>query len=166
MNVLYKRDVISGLFFNEGLVAAEDPDFNFRILKKGYRLLLSNDLWVYHHNPTSVRSVCKKWFNYGKYYPFAYFLNGRWLEGSLLIRIIYFPLLLFGVVMVLWHREYWLYFSVVCCVLPLCYFVIGMRAGIGSCRMLLVFTLVHSIKQLAQIVGIWWGLLGSLLCGK
>lgn len=156
MDVMYKTACIKGLLFNEKLLAAEDPDFNFHIINKGYKLIFSNKLWVYHHNPTKIKQVVKKWFSYGKYYPSPYFLNQLWINFGLWARILYLPLVLLScTVSILLKNPLPLILGLL--LFPLIYFWLGLKVGVYNFYKLLMFVYVHSLKQFAQILGIWWG---------
>lgn len=156
MDVMYKPDCIKGLLFNERLMAAEDPDFNFRIINIGYKLIYSNKLWVFHHNPTKIKQVIKKWFFYGKFYPFPYFLNRQWVNFGLWARILYLPLVILSCLINILMKNS-IPLILILLSFPLIYFWLGLKVGVFNLYKLMMFVLVHSLKQLAQILGIWWG---------
>jgi glycosyltransferase involved in cell wall biosynthesis len=156
MDVMYKPDCIKGVVFNESLMAAEDPDFNFRIIKKGYKLIYSNKLWVFHYNPTEIQHVIKKWFSYGKFYPKPYFLNRKLANFGLWARILYLPLVISACLISIFLKNY-IPLILIVISFPLIYFWLGLKVGIFNFYKLLMFVLVHSLKQFAQILGIWWG---------
>jgi len=157
MNVMYKKSTIADLLFSEDLIAAEDPDFNFRIINRGQKLLYSTDLWVYHHNPTTLRRVWLKWFNYGKFYLLPYFRNSRYKEPRLWLRILYVPFLLSAVVLGMLSGAAMFLAVLIVLSLPFFYGLLGLRLGVRSPTKLVVFSLLHSLKQLAQMLGIWYG---------
>jgi len=157
MDVMYKREAIKDLYFNEKLIAAEDPDFNFRILNKNYKLMYFNELWVYHHNPTTLKEIWKKWYNYGKYYPLPYFWNNRIHNLGLWLRILYFPLLLCLIIFSVFYKEALPFLIIFMCILPLAYIFIGLKTGLRSVKKLVLFSFLHSFKQFVQVIGIWIG---------
>jgi glycosyltransferase involved in cell wall biosynthesis len=163
MNVMYKIECVQNMFFNDKLqyAAAEDTDFNLQIIKKGYKLLYSEDLWVYHYNPTTITQVVRKWFNYGKYYPLPYFWNGQLKDFGLWGRIMYLPLLVFAFVLSVFLKNFIL-FSLMIFSLPVLYLCLGIKLKINKFYRLFVFVVVHSLKQLAQIIGIWYGIITRL----
>jgi glycosyltransferase involved in cell wall biosynthesis len=163
MNVMYKIECIQNMFFNDKLqyAAAEDTDFNLRIIKKGYKLLYSEGLWVYHYNPTTITSVVRKWFNYGKYYPLPYFWNGQLKDFGLWGRIMYLPLLVFTFVLSVFFKNF-IPFGIMIFALPALYLCLGIKLKINKFYKLFVFVVVHSLKQLAQIIGIWYGIITRL----
>ena len=157
---MYKLGCLQDLFFNDKLqfAAAEDTDFNFRIIKKGYKLIYSEDLWVYHHNPTTIIAVIKKWFNYGKYFALPYFWNNQLKDFGLWGRIIYLPLVLSCLIISFFVKNFVIFGSVII-VLPILYFYIGVKLKINNFYKLFLFVFVHSLKQIAQIIGIWYGII-------
>lgn len=51
--------------FDENLMGAEDYDLCLRIRKKGYKCVMNSKAIVYHHNPTNMKSLIRRWFKYG-----------------------------------------------------------------------------------------------------
>ncbi|MBP7435875.1 MAG: glycosyltransferase [Bacteroidales bacterium] len=161
MDVMYRKDVINGLLFDDKLIAAEDPDFNLHLIKMNYSLLYSDELWVYHHNPTTINQVIKKWYNYGKYYPLPYFWNKQLTNFGLWGRILYLPLVLFCLVLSSFIRNF-IPFSLIIFILPFIYFCLGIKLRIKNFYKLFVFITVHSLKQFAQVIGIWVGIISRI----
>ncbi|MEM5843296.1 MAG: glycosyltransferase [Candidatus Aenigmatarchaeota archaeon] len=158
MNVVYRYECIKDIYFNENLIAGEDPDFNFRLIKKGYKLIYSEDLWVYHYHPVTISAIIKKWFNYGKYYPLPYFHNKQLLDIGLWLRLLYLPVLVLLFLLSFFYKKLIFFCLLFITILPLLYLFIGIIARIKSVQKLLIFSFIHSIKQLAHIVGIWVGI--------
>lgn len=66
-NVIYKREVfLKEGGFLEGLWPGEDVEFDYRLKKKGYRLVFNPQAVVYHHRPESLGSFLKMMYRYGK----------------------------------------------------------------------------------------------------
>ena len=165
MDVLYKPECIKGLLFNESLLCAEDPDFNFRLINRGYKLVYSEDLWVFHFNPVKIKQVIRKWFNYGKYYPLPYFLNHRMTNLGLWTRILYIPLVIITCILSFYLKNP-IPIIIVVFLFPVVYLALGIKAGIRNILKLFMFVLVHSMKQFAQMLGIWWGFVYLLISRK
>jgi len=51
--------------FDEELIQGVDTEFFVRMSRKGYRLRLVPDLWVYHPAPVNLRALLHKHFRYG-----------------------------------------------------------------------------------------------------
>lgn len=68
MIVAYKTKILKKIgYFNEHYFpSGEDVDLNYRIRKANYKLLLNPSSRVYHNHPLSIKSLVKKWFDYGK----------------------------------------------------------------------------------------------------
>lgn len=164
MNLMYKYKYIENMFFDERLIAAaaEDTDFNFRLIKKGYKLLYSDELWVYHFNPTTLLEVIKKWFNYGKYYPLPYFWNKRTNDIGLWGRILYLPFIFFIFFLGVYNKNFTLFYFLLL-IIPFFYFCLGIKAGIRNIYKIFMFSFVHSIKQVSQIIGMWYGIISRML---
>lgn len=68
MIAIYKMDILKKIgFYNESYFpSGEDVDLNYRIRKLGRKLLVNPSSRVYHNHPLTLKSLVKKWFNYGK----------------------------------------------------------------------------------------------------
>ncbi|RLJ04202.1 MAG: hypothetical protein DRP18_04975 [Candidatus Aenigmatarchaeota archaeon] len=159
MDVMYRRSAIEGLRFDESLITGEDPEFNFRLGKRGYKLLFSRELWVYHYHPATLGGLLKKWYNYGKQYPLPFFRHKK-MSAGFFARVFYFPLLLIWVLLSFFNQVFLFVLFVQVFLLFLMYFYIGIKTCSG--RVLLVFPFVHTLKQLAQVFGIWVGVVKRL----
>lgn len=68
-NASYKRKAIQSLGLqDEALFRGEDVDFNWRIVKSGYKIYYDPDLKVYHHDRQSLKALFFQVFMYGKAY--------------------------------------------------------------------------------------------------
>jgi len=65
-NVIYKRDVfLKEGGFQEGLWPGEDVELDYRLTKKGYKLILNPKAVVYHYKPKNLNSFLKMMLRYG-----------------------------------------------------------------------------------------------------
>jgi len=65
-NAAYKRWVFDKVgLFSENLPVTEDEEFDTRIRKQGYRLLYVDDVIVWHHRKSTLRSFAKQMYSYG-----------------------------------------------------------------------------------------------------
>ncbi len=158
MDVIYKRVAIGDMKFDESFTSSsgEDPDFNFRLVKKGYRLLFSPDMWVQHDHPTSIMGIIKKWYNYGRHYPLLYSKHKELRGIEYYARILYVPLLLIFASLSFMNMLFAYAFLAQVLVLYLAYMWIGAKNGMGL--MTPVFSAIHTLKQLAQLFGTLTGL--------
>ncbi len=156
MNAMFKREVIKDMFFNENLIASEDPEFCFRLTKKGYRLLLSRNLTVLHDHPQKFGDIIKRWFNYGKYYILPYIIHKK--VNKMLIFRIFYAILFFGIlVFSLIYKNpqiliYLIFF------IWLLYFYTGVKL-LKRKMYLLPFSIVHTLKFHIHVLGILYSFL-------
>jgi len=159
MNAFYDRKKIGKMLFNEKLIMAEDPEFSFRVIKLGFKLLFDNKLFVYHNHPTNIRHIVKRWYNYGKYYPLPYLMHKTMINKGLILRIIYTPLLIFLLMLSLIYPILINLVAIQLASLFIIYLLIGI---IRSKNWKAVpFSVIHSVKQIAQGFGIVRGFLGG-----
>lgn len=65
-NAAYRRSVLTQVgLFNESLVAAEDPELNWRVENAGYGLTFSPKIIVYHSHRSTLSSFIKQHFRNG-----------------------------------------------------------------------------------------------------
>lgn len=65
-NAAYRRSVLTQVgLFNESLVAAEDPELNWRVENGGYGLVFSPRIVVYHSHRSNLSSFIKQHFRNG-----------------------------------------------------------------------------------------------------
>jgi glycosyltransferase involved in cell wall biosynthesis len=158
MNVMYRKSAIKGMRFDESFrgAAGEDPDFNFRLLKKGYRLVFSPLLRVNHKHPTTMGSIMKKWYNYGRHVPMLYSRHRGMRGKSYYGMVLFMPsLFLFSALAVLFPLLLAIPVMEVC---ALFLFYLRRGAGIEKRPNIFAFSLVHTFKQLAQLLGVMVGL--------
>lgn len=153
MNVVYKKSIIKGIYFDENILIGEDPEFNFNIIKKGYKLLFSRSLKVYHYHPEKLSELIKKWYNYGKYYTIPYLRHKEMIGIDFYFRIFYFPALLLIAILSFFIDTFIYVIFVQFILLFFVYFIIG----ILNCRnrTMIAFPFVHMIKQLSHMLGIF-----------
>ena len=151
MDVVYKREAIKGLYFDEELFAGEDPEFNLRLRKRGYKLYFDKKLWVYHYHPLKLFSLLKKWYNYGKSRPLLAKKHKEFRNLGFYLRLLYIPLMVvFGLISIV--MPVFVYFLALQFLLLFgFYFFIGLKRCRGV--MVLVFPSVHTFKQLAHMFG-------------
>ena len=158
MDVMYRRDALAGMEFDTSFTSSsgEDPDLNFRLVKKGHRLLYSPGLWVHHDHPTTLGGIMRKWYKYGKHYPLLYAKHRELRGKEYYARISYVPL--FIVLVALWPMS--IAFPALALLqvaaLFVSYLSLGAQAGAG--KDLFTFAFIHTAKQLAQLLGTFVGL--------
>lgn len=78
VNVSYKRVVLDTVGVqDETLFRGEDVDFNWRVLKAGFKILFDPSIVVTHHHRNSLRTLLKQHHMYGRAY---YLVRKKWPE--------------------------------------------------------------------------------------
>jgi len=150
MDLLYKRDTIKNQKFLDYLKTTEDVEFNFRLVKSGYKLLFSSDLYVYHYHPANLRQMIKKWYNYGRNYAKPYMIHREMIDKIFMVRVLYLPFILLFTALSIFNQNLLLVPLLQIIAIFGVYAIIAVKIGKNP----LIFSVVHSIKQLAQLVGI------------
>ena len=153
MDALYKKSAIKGIFFDESLKTGEDPEFNYKLRKKGFRLLFDSSLYVYHHHPTTLTSLIRKWYNYGMNDILLHSKQEKKLEPIFYARVIFFPLMV-SCLFLSTINWVFLYIPLIqIATLFAVYTAIGIRVSSGKTAVL--FPFIHTLKQLAHMAGIF-----------
>jgi len=159
MDIVYRRSIIQDMRFEE-FWTAEDAEFNFRIIEKGYKLLWSRDLAVRHHHPITLSQLIKKSFKFGVWYPMPYRKHPNRITLGVLARVLHMPVLLLLLVLSAFWPLLWLAFMFWCFIPLFAYTIVGIRIRLfNNCDRLAAFVITHSFKQYAQMLGIWVGFL-------
>jgi len=153
MNVVYDKERIGNLEFDESLTGAEDVEFSFRIRKKGYKLLIDSALSVEHHHFSTLFGTMKRWYEYGRVYANPYMLHPEMRTKGFYVRLFYMPSLtvlvtlsfLFPVLLWAALLQIFSVFGAYC------------YLGVKSCRgkTLLAFPFIHTLKQLSQFFAVF-----------
>ncbi|UCE37897.1 MAG: glycosyltransferase [Thermoplasmata archaeon] len=156
--IMFIRRILDEIKFDEDFVRGQDTELGFRIIGKGYKILYDDSLYIYHHNPSTLKGIFKKWFTYGKSYPLSYLKHRRMIGIMFYIKVFYIPLfcVLIGlsfiipiVAYIAFLQLFTLFFS---------YVNIGMKIPQNTLKIsVLTFSVIHTFKQLAHMVGIWFG---------
>lgn len=100
----FKKQVFETERFDESIRAIYDRDFLNRLARKGYRILYSPELYVYHPFPSSVRAIAKRTWIFGIWLTVVGRRYPIMLEHRLILAIIsavILALTLFGYLAVL-----------------------------------------------------------------
>ena len=162
MNSIYKKDIIKNIKFDTTFKSAggEDPDFNFQIRERGYKLLFSPKLWVWHDHPTTLKGLLKKWYNYGKNYPRPFLKHRQMIRKGFYARMLYMPVFFALIILSFFN----VFFSYIAALQIAALFVAYLVKGAGRVRtkILIPFAFIHTLKQLAQMMGIFVFILSKL----
>lgn len=155
MDIIYKAKALHGHTF-KALWTGEDAEFNFQLRLEGWHFLWLESLQVTHHHPQSAGAALYKAFLYGAWLPIPYVMHPRLTNPSVLSRLLYLPVLVVfpiffprsEVIALLWIA--WL----------LSPFLVYGTLAIKHKRAIshaYLFVLFHSLRQCAQMVGIYLG---------
>lgn len=62
----YRRSVLEEIgYFDEELVRNQDDEINYRVVKHGYKILLSPEIKSYYYSRDSLKKLWKQYFQYG-----------------------------------------------------------------------------------------------------
>lgn len=157
--VMFDSKVLDEIKFDEEMIRGQDTEMGFRIIEKGYQILYDDNLYIYHHNPSTFKGILKRWYIYGKSYPLSYLKHKKMRGITFYGRLLYMPLLclLIGLSFI-WTPI----ICIVCAQLLAVFFsymYVGMKIPPKNLRIdIITFSLIHTIKQLAQMTGIWFGI--------
>ncbi len=154
MDALFKKSAVDGIFFDESFETAEDPEFCFQVREKCFKLLYSNELFVYHHHPTTLRGLLKKWFVYGYNYTLPFKKHPQFRNKAYYARVFFIPIMLAAIIASFFNPIFLAIPLFQILLLLLAYVFIGLRAG-GD----FFFPTIHSLKQFMQLIGVFLGVL-------
>ncbi|AAO36740.1 glycosyltransferase family 2 protein [Clostridium tetani] len=62
----YRKEVLNEIgYFDEELVRNQDDELNFRVIKNGYKILLSPKIKSYYYSRSSLKKLWKQYYQYG-----------------------------------------------------------------------------------------------------
>ncbi|MCM8786796.1 MAG: glycosyltransferase [Candidatus Omnitrophica bacterium] len=121
-NVMYKREIfLKENGFLENLWPAEDVEFDYRLRKKNYILVYSQEAVVYHYKPKNFKSFLEMMYRYGLAQGFLVKKYGPFRKLHFLAIFIY--LFIFGLLFLALHNfVYFALFSIIFLFLFFAYF--------------------------------------------
>ncbi len=158
MNALFKGSIIKNERFDENFVTSEDPELSFRLRRKGYQLLLSRELEVWHHHPMGLKDIFRRWFYYGTNYHRPYVRYPENISPLFLFKIAYLPV--FIVFIALGYYDKWLLLFPALMILGVLamYSYIGFKR-IDKMHIKILFPILHTIKFHIHSLGTLYGLI-------
>ncbi|MBN1896586.1 MAG: glycosyltransferase [Candidatus Aenigmarchaeota archaeon] len=156
MNLLLRRESIGNERYDESMVLGVDTEFNMRLRKKGWKMLFDRRLSVKHYHPTSMRGVMRKWYTYGKNYPYMCTKHREFIGKGFFAKALYMPLLILSAAGSLLFQPLIVVPTLQILALFLFYSYIGIKVSKG--RVLLTFPFIQTLKQLAHLWGVMTGL--------
>ena len=68
VNAAYKKEIFESEKFDDKLFVGEDPDFNWRLIKKGYVLKYNPEIVVFHDSSINIRKLITKKYKQGHWF--------------------------------------------------------------------------------------------------
>jgi|GEM_PF-1708177 len=159
MDIIYHAKAITSKRFSN-LWVAEDAEFNFQLVDEGYHFLWSRDLAVTHHHVNSLTQLLTRSYRYGMWFLAPYQRHPKMITAGVIVRVIYLPLLLIlGVLIFLIPIVRYLFFLWL--IMPIATYTVLALSSKNSNSLVarIQFVIVHGLKQYAQMMGIWVGIL-------
>jgi glycosyltransferase involved in cell wall biosynthesis len=155
---LFDKRAFEKIRFDEDFVRGQDTELGFQMRSSGFRMLYDSSLFIHHKNPTTFSGLFNKWFKYGKSYPLSYIKHKKMRNSGFYARLFFLPVVLSLILLsFIWNILIWfallqvfsLFFS---------YIYTGLKIPIKSRGIdIISFSIIHTVKQLAQLTGIWFG---------
>jgi glycosyltransferase involved in cell wall biosynthesis len=161
MDIMYHSEAIRDKHFSD-LWVAEDAEFNFHLVEEGYHFLWSRYLAVTHHHVCSLRQLLSRSYRYGIWFLAPYRRHPGMISSGVVVRVTYLPVILILGSLSFARPIMWGLLILWLSLPILTYSFLAFRLTCSSsfsARM--QFVLVHSLKQHAQMMGIWAGILSG-----
>ena len=112
-----------------------------------------------YNDETNIKHIVKRWYNYGKYYPLPYLIHKKMINKTFVFRMIYTPFLIFFLISSLIYPIMIIFLTIQLASLFIIYLLIGIIRS--KSWKAVPFSIIHSIKQIAQGIGIIRGFFGG-----
>nr|MCK4929514.1 glycosyltransferase [Nanoarchaeota archaeon] len=144
---LYNRKMIEGVKSDERLLRGQDLEFNFRLREKEYTLLHSPQLSVLHIHPVSLKSLIKKWYKYGQYYPLPYLMHPKFIRKYFIFRHLFISVFLALIILSIFRLSFLFLIILQILFLYAVYFCLGLR-NLKKLKgvFLIKFSFIHTVK--------------------
>ncbi len=110
----YKREVFrkNGLF-DEDLIRNQDDEFNFRLIKNGYKILLVPEIISYYYARDKILNLWNMYFQYGYFKPLVVHKVGGVLTWRQLIPASFIISIIFSGILSFVSKQFlWLFFII------------------------------------------------------
>lgn len=166
----YRRQVLDKVgYFDEELVRNQDDELNFRVIKAGYKILLSPAIKSTYYSRPSLKKLWKQYYQYGFWKVRVMQKHGKTASIRHLIPFFFVLTNILGIgfglfnkyILCLWLIEISMYLlcniisSIKICnnkslfkYIPLIFFILHFSYGIGFMQGLFVFYIYKSQKQI------------------
>src|SRR6218665_638075 len=138
----YKKEVFEKIgLFDEDLVRNQDDEFNFRVLKNGFKIYLSRAIKSKYYVRASFKKLFKQYYQYGYWKVYVNRKHKTVTTVRQLVPAFFVMYLVCGFILSFLHC----YISIAYLALLLCYAALAFRAAIGKSRNIkTVFRIVYT----------------------
>lgn len=169
----YKRSILDKIgYFDDELVRNQDDEINFRVIKNGYKILLSPLIKSYYYSRDSLKKLWKQYFQYGFWKVRVIQKHGKTASLRHLVPLVFVLTNILGLIFsvffkpirVLWLLEIFLYlicniaFSFKLCrdenkalkYVPIIFPILHISYGLGFLEGLISFYIFKSKKYISK----------------
>jgi glycosyltransferase involved in cell wall biosynthesis len=154
----YRRSIFDEVgFFDEELLRNQDDEFNFRVIKKGYKILFTVKTSIQYFVRASFKNLYRQYFQYG-YWKVYVGKKHKALTTLRQLVPLFFILFLFGGLLISFFHIYlmMLYLSGIACYLLLGFISAVKQAdgGRGILKIMYTFFILHYSYGLGYLKGV------------
>lgn len=154
----YKKEVFNKIgFFDEDLARNQDDEFNFRLLKNGYEIYLSNKIHSKYYVRGSFSKLFKQYYQYGYWKVFVNKKHKTVTTIRQLVPLCFVLFLLFGGVISFIHTYLFLSYGTIVFIYLLLGFLFSIKESNNlkkSTRITFTFFILHFSYGLGYLKGI------------
>lgn len=159
MATLYRGACIRHMRFAR-FWTGEDAEFNLQLSEQGRKFLWSAGLAVWHHHAQALAPLAMKSFLYGKWLLAPYWRHPGKITPGVVARASYFPVLAVMAALAYAFPDLLALPALWIAAPVLAYFHAALRGRLVlRPRLTIEFLIVHSIRQYAQMAGVWAGVI-------
>jgi succinoglycan biosynthesis protein ExoA len=156
----YRRETIEKIgFFDEEIIRNQDDEYNYRLRKSGYKILLAKDVKSKYYSRSSFQSLWKQYFQYG-------FWKVRVLQkhpGQMSIRQFIPPVFVLSLLLSIILSITTAWGSILLSTIIGCYCIANILASFWTTRMcfgkIFILPFAFVILHLSYGLGFIWGLI-------
>ncbi|MFU0823641.1 glycosyltransferase family 2 protein [Clostridium sp.] len=160
----YKRDVLDSVgYFDEELVRNQDDELNYRVIKGGYKILLSPKIKSTYYSRGSLRKLWRQYYQYGFWKVRVMQKHGKTASIRHLVPMAFVLANIFGIILgiffkpilILWLIQLGLYLA--------CDLFCSFKLGKEDVKLLKYLPLIFPILHISYGLGFINGILGFYL---
>jgi GT2 family glycosyltransferase len=162
----YKKEVFDDIgYFDEDLIRNQDDEFNFRLLKNGYKIYLSNKIKSKYYVRGSFSKLFKQYYQYGYWKVFVNKKHKTVTTVRQLIPLFFVLFLILGGIISFAHPYIFIFYRAII----LLYFLLGLLFawdGNNSLKKAISITFTFFILHLSYGLGYLLAIFDFILLNK